>query len=57
MKYDLDKSMEILNKTFCIVRQVLQGLRPDCLMNKEGPDSFSPFDGRQVAGKTIPVRD
>lgn len=44
MKFDLDKSMEILQKTPGILRQLLQGLHPDWLMNNEGPDTFSPFD-------------
>ncbi len=44
MKYDLQQSIEILNKTPGILRQLLQGLHPDWLLSNEGPDSFSPFD-------------
>ena len=44
MKYDLQQSIEILNKTPGILRQLLQGLQPDWLLSNEGPDSFSPFD-------------
>ena len=44
MKYELDQAIEILNKTPGILRQLLQGLNPDWLMNNEGPDTFSPFD-------------
>lgn len=44
MKYDLQQSIEILNKTPGILRQLLQGLQPAWLLSNEGPDSFSPFD-------------
>jgi hypothetical protein len=53
MKYDLDKSIEILQKTPAVLRQLLQGLDGEWLMNNEGPDTFSPFDvlGHLVHGE------
>jgi hypothetical protein len=44
MKYDLQKSMEILQRTPAVLRELLQGIHPDWLMNNEGPETFSPFD-------------
>ncbi len=44
MKFDLDKSIEILYNTPGTLRQLLQGLHPHWLLNNEGPDTFSPFD-------------
>ena len=53
MKYDFHKSTEILEKTPAVLRQLLDGLHSDWLMNNEGPDTFSPFDvlGHLVHGE------
>jgi len=53
MQYDLHKSLAILDRTPAVLRQLLQGLDPDWLMNNEGPDTFSPFDvlGHLVHGE------
>ncbi len=53
MNYDLEKSISILERTPTVVRQLLQGLHPDWLMNNEGPETFSPYDvmGHLVHGE------
>lgn len=53
MKYDLAKSIDILNRTPAVLRQILQGLDTDWLLNNEGPETFSPFDvlGHLVHGE------
>ena len=53
MKYDLHKSLAILDRTPAVLRQLLQGLDDAWLMNNEGPDTFSPFDvlGHLVHGE------
>lgn len=44
MKYDLDKSYEILDRTPVVLKTLLQGLPDDWILNNEGPDTFSPYD-------------
>jgi hypothetical protein len=53
MKFDFDKSIEILQRSPAVLRQLLQGLDAEWLMNNEGPDTFSPFDvlGHLVHGE------
>jgi hypothetical protein len=53
MKYDLNKSIEILERTPQTLKQLLSGLHEDWLMNNEGPDTFSPYDvvGHLVHGE------
>jgi hypothetical protein len=53
MIYDLEKSIAILERTPTVVRQLLQDLHPDWLMNNEGPETFSPYDvmGHLVHGE------
>lgn len=44
MQFDLQKSIEILQRTPTLLRTILEGIHPDWLMNNEGPETFSPFD-------------
>lgn len=44
LKYDLDKSYEILDRSPAVLRSILSGLSDDWTMNNEGPETFSPFD-------------
>lgn len=53
MKYDLQKSIEILQSTPSVLRSLMQSQHADWLMNNEGPETFSPFDvlGHLVHGE------
>ncbi len=53
MQYDQKKSLEILERTPAVLKELLTGLDNDWLMNNEGPDTFSPFDvvGHLVHGE------
>ena len=44
MKFDLKKSIEILEKTPGIIRDLLTGLSEEWVINNEGPETFSPYD-------------
>jgi DinB family protein len=44
MKFDLNKSIEILEKTPGVIRNLLTGLSEDWIINNEGPETFSPYD-------------
>ncbi len=44
MKFSLDKSYEILERTPAVLRTLLTGLSDDWITNNEGPDTFSPYD-------------
>lgn len=44
MKFDLDKSIEILQNTPSVLESLLQGLSNEWLYSNEGPDTWSPFD-------------
>lgn len=44
MKYSLDKSYEILERTPVVLKTLLAGLDAQWTMNNEGPDTFSPYD-------------
>lgn len=44
MKYSLEKSYEILDRTPGVLKILLAGLPEDWIMNNEGPDTFSPYD-------------
>jgi hypothetical protein len=44
MKYSLEKSYEILDRTPFVLKTLLTGLHTDWVMNNEGPDTFSPYD-------------
>ena len=44
MKYSLERSYEILERTPSVLRALLTGLPDDWVMNNEGPETFSPYD-------------
>jgi DinB superfamily len=50
MKYDLNKSIEVLERTPTVLKALLNGISDDWTMNNEGPETFSPYD---VAGHLI----
>ena len=43
MKYDLDQSIQVLEKTPDVLRAMLSGLDEDWVHNNEGGNSWSPF--------------
>jgi uncharacterized damage-inducible protein DinB len=44
MKFDLNKSVEILEKTPSVIEVILKGISEDWTMNNEGKDTWSPYD-------------
>jgi hypothetical protein len=44
MKYTLEKSYEILERTPAVLKSLLSNLHDDWVMNNEGPETFSPYD-------------
>jgi len=44
MKFDLNKSIEILSNTPAVLESLLHNLSNDWLYSNEGPDTWSPFD-------------
>jgi hypothetical protein len=44
MKYSLERSYEVLERTPAVLRALLSGLDDEWIMNNEGPETFSPFD-------------
>lgn len=50
MKYSLERSYEILDRTPAVLQALLAGLSDDWIMPNEGPETFSPYD---VAGHLI----
>ena len=44
MKYDLNKSIEILERTPGVMKVLLSDLDDDWTNNNEGPETFSPYD-------------
>ena len=44
MKYSLEKSYQILERTPSVLKTLLSGLDDGWVMNNEGPDTFSPYD-------------
>jgi hypothetical protein len=44
MKFNLNKSYEILERTPSSLRTILSDLSEDWTMNNEGPETFSPYD-------------
>lgn len=44
MKFDLNKSYEILERTPAVLKTLLKGLGDEWLMQNEGPETFSPYD-------------
>lgn len=44
MQFDLNKSIAVLQRTPAVLKQLLDGLDDDWIMNNEGPETWSPFD-------------
>jgi DinB superfamily len=44
MKFSLNKSIEILERTPAVLKTLLAGLNDEWVMNNEGPETFSPYD-------------
>ena len=44
MKLNLCQSLEVLERTPAVLKQLLDGLSEDWLLQNEGPETFSPFD-------------
>ena len=44
MKYSLERSYEILERTPAVLQSLLAGLSDDWIMPNEGPERFSPYD-------------
>ena len=44
MKFNLVRSIEILERTPAVLRTLLQNLHQDWTINNEGPETFSPYD-------------
>lgn len=53
MKYSLERSYEILERTPAVLQSLLAGLSDDWIMNNEGPETFSPYDviGHLIQGE------
>lgn len=59
MKFNLDRSIEILERTPAIFRALLQDLHDDWVKSNEGPETFSPYDviGHLIHGEKTDWRD
>ncbi|HSY77448.1 MAG TPA: DinB family protein [Bacteroidia bacterium] len=44
MEFEINKSLEVLERTPAVIEDMLKDLSPDWLMNNEGPDTWSPYD-------------
>jgi hypothetical protein len=44
MKYNLERSYQILERTPSVLKTLLTGLDNEWTMNNEGPETFSPYD-------------
>ena len=53
MQFDLQKSLEILERTPSVLTALLKGVSDDWSQNNEGPDTWSPFDvlGHLIVGE------
>ena len=53
MFFDLNKSIEILERTPGVVTALLQGLSSEWLFSNEGTDTWSPYDiiGHYIEGE------
>lgn len=53
MKYSIERSIEILERTPAALNSMLSGIGDDWVMNNEGPETFSPYDviGHLVHGE------
>lgn len=59
MKYSLEKSYQILERTPAVLKSLLGNLHDDWVMNNEGPETFSPYDvvGHLIHGEKTDWRD
>jgi hypothetical protein len=44
MKFETNKSLQILEKTPSVLKALLENIDEDWVMNNEGPETFSPYD-------------
>ena len=44
MKFDLSKTIEILDRTPAVLKSLLSNLNNDWVIQNEGPETFSPYD-------------
>ncbi|MBS4063424.1 MAG: DinB family protein [Chitinophagaceae bacterium] len=44
MKFETNKSIQILEKTPSVLQALLENMDEDWVMNNEGPETFSPYD-------------
>lgn len=44
MKYSIERSIEILERTPMVLKELLMDINEDWLMGNEGPETFSPYD-------------
>ena len=44
MKFDLSKTIEILDRTPAVLKSLLSNLNKDWVIQNEGPETFSPYD-------------
>ncbi|MGH2648819.1 MAG: DinB family protein, partial [Ginsengibacter sp.] len=53
MQFDLNKSIEILERTPAVVTELLQGLSKEWIFSSEGENTWSPYDvvGHYIAGE------
>jgi hypothetical protein len=59
LKFHLEKSYEILDRTPDSLKTILGNISPEWIMNNEGPDTFSPFDvlGHLIHGEKTDWRN
>jgi len=53
MKFDLEKSLEVLERTPTVIRVLLSAASKEWVMNNEGAETFSPYDvvGHLIQGE------
>jgi hypothetical protein len=53
MQYDLNKSLQVLERTPSVLKSLLSDLDDEWLINNEGPETFSPYDvlGHMIHGE------
>lgn len=53
MNFDINKSIDILQRTPAVLESLLENISDDWVFSNEGPDTFSPFDvlGHLVHGE------
>ena len=44
MKYSLEKSIQVLERTPVVLKSILSGLDDEWIISNEGPGTFSPYD-------------